>query len=71
MADIEIGGAKRARRGYSFDEVAIAPSRRTRDTELVSTTWRIDAYTFDTPLIAAPMDSIVSPASAIELARQT
>jgi len=70
MADIEIGGAKRARRGYSFDEVAIAPSRRTRDTEVVSTSWRIDAYTFDSPLIAAPMDSIVSPASAIELARQ-
>ena len=70
MADIEIGGAKRARRGYSFDEVAIAPSRRTRDTELVSTAWRIDAYTFDSPLIAAPMDSIVSPASAVELARQ-
>ncbi|MCX8527152.1 MAG: GuaB3 family IMP dehydrogenase-related protein, partial [Candidatus Nanopelagicales bacterium] len=64
------GGAKRARRGYSFDEVAIAPSRRTRDTEVVSTSWRIDAYTFDSPLIAAPMDSIVSPASAIELARQ-
>jgi len=70
MADIEIGGAKRARRGYSFDEVAIAPSRRTRDTELVTTAWRIDAYSFDTPLIAAPMDSIVSPASAIELAAQ-
>ena len=70
MADIEIGGAKRARRGYSFDEVAIAPSRRTRDTEVVSTSWRIDAYTFESPLIAAPMDSIVSPASAIELARQ-
>ena len=67
MTDIQIGGAKRARRGYSFDEVAIAPSRRTRDPEAVSTSWAIDAYRFDTPLMAAPMDSVVSPGSAITL----
>ena len=64
MTDIQIGGAKRARRGYSLDEVAIAPSRRTRDPEAVSTAWTIDAYRFDTPLLAAPMDSVVSPESA-------
>ena len=69
MTDIQIGGAKRARRGYSFDEVAIAPSRRTRDPQAVSTTWTIDAYRFDTPLLAAPMDSVVSPASAVALSR--
>ena len=67
MTDIQIGGAKRARRGYSFDEVAIAPSRRTRDPEAVSTTWTIDAYRFDTPILAAPMDSVVSPQSATTL----
>lgn len=64
MTDIQIGGAKRARRGYSLDEVAIAPTRRTRDPETVSTAWTIDAYRFDTPLLAAPMDSVVSPESA-------
>jgi len=68
VTDIQIGGAKRARRGYSLDEVAIAPSRRTRDPEAVSTAWAIDAYRFDTPLLAAPMDSVVSPASAATLA---
>lgn len=62
-----IGGSKEARRGYSFDQVAIAPSRRTRDTDLVSTQWTIDAYTFPTPLMAAPMDSVVSPTSAVAL----
>ena len=67
MTDIQIGGAKRARRGYSFDEVAIAPSRRTRDSEAVSTAWTIDAYRFDTPILAAPMDSVVSPQSATTL----
>ncbi len=69
MTDIQIGGAKRARRGYSFDEVAIAPSRRTRDPQAVTTAWTIDAYRFDTPLLAAPMDSVVSPDSAATLAR--
>ncbi len=69
MTDIQIGGAKRARRGYSLDEVAIAPSRRTRDPEAVSTSWSIDAYRFETPILAAPMDSVVSPATATELAR--
>lgn len=68
MTSIVIGGSKEARRGYSFDEVAIAPSRRTRDAEVVSTQWNIDAYSFDTPLMAAPMDSVVSPDSAITLA---
>lgn len=68
MTDISIGGAKRARRAYSLDEVAIAPSRRTRDASAVSTAWTIDAYRFDTPLLAAPMDSVVSPESAVTLA---
>ena len=70
MSDILIGGAKRARRAYSFDEIAIAPSRRTRDQAEVSTAWNIDAYRFDLPFIAAPMDSVVSPASAQVLAAQ-
>lgn len=64
MTDVQIGGAKRARRAYSFDEVAIAPSRRTRDPQEVSTAWTIDAYRFELPFIAAPMDSIVSPTTA-------
>ncbi|MEC8647459.1 MAG: GuaB3 family IMP dehydrogenase-related protein [Actinomycetota bacterium] len=69
MADVLIGGSKAAARSYSFEEVAIAPSRRTRNPEDVSTAWNIDAYSFETPLLAAPMDSVVSPTSAIELAR--
>lgn len=68
MADVLIGGSKQAARAYSFDDVAIAPSRRTRNPEDVSTSWHIDAYSFATPLLAAPMDSVVSPTSAIELA---
>ena len=65
MTEIEIGRAKRGRRAYSFDDIAIVPSRRTRDPEEVSTAWQIDAYRFDLPILAAPMDSVVSPETAI------
>ena len=67
MTEIEIGRAKRARRAYGFDDVAIVPSRRTRDPEEVSTDWQIDAYRFEIPVLAAPMDSVMSPATAIKL----
>ncbi len=54
--EIEIGLGKKGRLGYALDDVAIVPSRRTRDPEDVSTSWQIDAYEFDVPVIGAPMD---------------
>ena len=70
MTEIEIGRGKRGRRAYSFDDIAIVPSRRTRDFEEVSTAWQIDAYRFEMPVIAAPMDSVASPSTVIELGRR-
>lgn len=69
MNEIEIGRGKRGRRAYTFDDVAIVPDRRTRSPEDVSVSWQIDAYHFDTPFIGAPMDSVMSPATAIALGR--
>ncbi|MBC7591932.1 MAG: GuaB3 family IMP dehydrogenase-related protein [Salinibacterium sp.] len=69
MSDIEIGRAKRARRVYAFDDIAIVPSRRTRDPQDVSISWTIDACTFDIPVLAAPMDSVVSPTTAIAIGK--
>lgn len=69
MADIEIGFGKSGRRAYGFDDIAIIPSRRTRDPEDVDVTWQIDAYRFDLPLMAAAMDGVVSPATAIAVGR--
>ena len=63
--DIEIGRAKRGARAYAFDDVAVVPSRRTRDPEEVSVHWQIDAYRFDLPILAAPMDSVMSPQTAV------
>jgi IMP dehydrogenase len=69
VTEIEIGRAKRARPAYALDDIAIVPSRRTRDPEVVSVAWQVDAYRFEAPVIAAPMDSVVSPATAIEIGR--
>lgn len=67
--EIEIGRGKRARRVYTFDEIGIVPTRRTRDPELVSTAWSIDAFQFEIPVLGAPMDSVMSPATAIALGK--
>ena len=67
--EIEIGRGKKARRAYGFDDIAIVPSRRTRDPEDVDISWEIDAYQFELPLMAAAMDGVVSPATAIEIGR--
>lgn len=69
MNEVEIGLTKRAVRAYSFDDVAVVPSRRTRDPEDVSLDWSIDAFNFSMPVIAAPMDSVMSPATAITLGK--
>ncbi|HEX8497895.1 MAG TPA: GuaB3 family IMP dehydrogenase-related protein [Actinomycetales bacterium] len=69
MSEIEIGRGKRGRRAYSFDDIAVVPSRRTRDPEDVSVAWQIDAYRFELPVMAAPMDSVMSPATAIAMGR--
>ena len=65
MAEVEIGLGKLGRRAYSLDEVAIVPSRRTRDPEDVDLSWEIDAFHFDLPVMASDMDGGVSPASAL------
>ncbi len=69
MAEVEIGLGKSGRRAYGFDDIAIVPSRRTRDPEDVDISWEIDAFQFELPLMAAAMDGVVSPATAIEIGR--
>ncbi|MDR1432383.1 MAG: GuaB3 family IMP dehydrogenase-related protein [Propionibacteriaceae bacterium] len=66
---IEIGRSKRAVEVFGFDDIAIVPNRRTRGIEEVNLTWKIDALTFDFPIIAAPMDSVMSPQTAIAIGK--
>jgi IMP dehydrogenase len=67
--NVEIGLGRAARRGYSLADIGIVPSRRTRDVDVVSLTWQIDAYRFDLPFVAAPSDAIMSPATVAEVSR--
>src|SRR5579863_8767590 len=69
VAEVEIGRGKSGRRAYGFDDIAIVPSRRTRDPEDVDISWEIDAYRFELPLMAAAMDGVVSPSTAVEIGR--
>jgi IMP dehydrogenase len=69
LAEIEIGIGKSGRRAYGFDDIAIVPSRRTRDPEDVDISWEIDAFRFELPFLASAMDGVVSPATAIEIGR--
>jgi IMP dehydrogenase len=69
MTVIEIGKGKNGRRAYTLDEIGIVPSRRTRHPEEVSIAWQIDAYRFELPLIVAPMDSVVSPRTAVQIGK--
>jgi IMP dehydrogenase len=62
--EIEIGRGKKARRAYGFDDVAIVPSRRTRDPDDVDITWTLGPYRFELPLLASAMDGVVSPETA-------
>jgi IMP dehydrogenase len=69
VAEVEIGIGKSGRQAYGFDDIAIVPSRRTRDPEDVSITWDIDAFRFDLPLLGSAMDGVISPRSAIEIGK--
>src|SRR3954447_12234248 len=62
--EIEIGRGKKARRAYGFDDIAIVPSRRTRDPDDVDISWKVGNYRFELPLLASAMDGVVSPTTA-------
>ncbi len=62
--EVEIGRGKKARRAYGFDDIAIVPSRRTRDPDDVDVSWTLGPYRFELPLLASAMDGVVSPRTA-------
>jgi IMP dehydrogenase len=62
--EIEIGRGKKGRRAYGFDDIAIVPSRRTRDPDDIDISWTLGPYRFDLPLLASAMDGVVSPTTA-------
>src|ERR1043165_9096503 len=62
--EVEIGRGKKGRRAYGFDDIAIVPSRRTRDPDDIDLSWKLGDYRFELPLLASAMDGVVSPKTA-------
>jgi IMP dehydrogenase len=71
--EIEIGRGKTARRAYGFDDIAIVPSRRTRDPRDINVSWEFAfkgrTFSFDLPVLASAMDGVVDPAFAIAMGK--
>ena len=67
--NVEIGLGKKARQAYGFDDIAIVPSRRTRDPDDVDIGWKLGDHLLELPLIASAMDGVVSPSTAIALGK--
>src|SRR6187431_145952 len=62
--EVEIGRGKKGRRAFGFDDIAIVPSRRTRDPDDIDITSMIGPYRLELPLLASAMDGVVSPTTA-------
>jgi IMP dehydrogenase len=67
--EVEIGRGKKGRRAYGFDDIAIVPSRRTRDAEDVDITWKLGPHTLQVPCLASAMDGVVDPAFAVTMGK--
>src|ERR1700745_194471 len=64
LMEIEIGRGKKGRRAYGFDDIAIVPSRRTRDPTDIDISWKLGPYQLELPMMASAMDGVVSPETA-------
>ena len=67
--EIDIGIGKSGRQAFGFDDIAIVPSRRTRDPDDVDISWQLDAFRFELPMLGAAMDGAISPATAVEIGK--
>jgi len=66
---ITLGGNKKARRVYGFDEVALVPSALSVDPRDVDTSWALGRHRFAIPIVASAMDAAVNPRVAVEMTR--
>lgn len=65
--DVQIGMGKTGRRAWGFDDIAIVPSRRTRDPEDIDVSVSLGPVHLELPLLASAMDGVVSPQTAITI----
>jgi IMP dehydrogenase len=67
--EVEIGRGKKGRRAYGFDDIAIVPSRRTRDIDDVDIGFKLGELSFELPLLASAMDGVVDPQMAVRIGK--
>jgi len=67
--EVEIGMGKTGRRAYGLDDIAIVPSRRTRDPEDVDISWQLGPFKLELPFLASAMDGVVNPDIAIAVGK--
>ena len=65
--DIVVGGRRKAKRAYGFDEVALVPGPLVIDARDVDISWMLGGRKFDIPIIAAALDGAVNPALAVTM----
>lgn len=65
--EVVVGGKKRARRAYGFDEVALVPGPLVIDARDVDVSWTLGGKRFDVPIIAAALDGAVNPKLAVRM----
>jgi IMP dehydrogenase len=66
---VTVGGRKKVRRAYGFDEVALAPGPLVIDPRDVDVSWKLGDRTFACPIIAASLDGAVNPRLAIAMSK--
>jgi IMP dehydrogenase len=69
MNEILIGGNRKVRQAYGFDDVSIVPSDVMIDPDETETDMIIGDYTFRAPFIASAMDGVVDVKFAIEMGK--
>ncbi len=67
VVNIQLGRSKVVRRAYGIDEIALVPSGKTVDPEIIDTTWKLGGIEREIPIIASAMDGVVDVRMAIAL----
>jgi len=67
--ELDLGRAKRARRAYGFDEVALVPGRITINPDEIDVSFALNGSALAIPFLAAAMDGVVDTTFAAEMGR--
>jgi IMP dehydrogenase len=67
--EVVVGGNRRARRSYGFDEVALVPGPLVVDARDVDVSWTLGGRRLSIPIVAAALDGAVNPRLAVQMSQ--